>query len=109
MGKVAGTIGWRAALTKSVPLFVLAFLGVTIVNSIGLIPGTMRDLMLQASQLLIVAALVGIGLHTRISELRAIGVRPFVVGLTAAFGLALATLAAIMLSAKIWDGIFGGL
>jgi uncharacterized integral membrane protein (TIGR00698 family) len=109
MGKVAGSIGWRAALTKSVPLFVLAFLGVTIVNSIGLIPGTMRDLMLQASQLLIVAALVGIGLHTRISELRAIGVRPFVVGLTAAFGLALATLAAIMLSAKIWDGIFGGL
>jgi uncharacterized integral membrane protein (TIGR00698 family) len=108
-GKIRGSIGWHTALMKSVPNFVLAFLVVTLANSIGLIPTMGREIMLHVSQLLIVAALVGIGLHTRLSELQRIGMRPFVVGLTSALVLALATLAAAALTSRIWESVFRSL
>lgn len=103
----ATKLKWTVALVKSIPLFVVAFLGMALANSIGLVPGGLRTAMLQSSHLLILAALVGIGLQTRLAQVGTVGFRPFVVGLGAAVGLAAVALVATLLTRGIWIAVFG--
>lgn len=72
------------SLKTAVPGFVVGFLVMAILNSLGAFPSTMLDLIKTASNWLIVVALGGVGVETNLASLRTIGFRPFYAGLCAA-------------------------
>jgi len=87
-----GTAGslWQR-LKQSVPSFVIGFLGMCLLNTLGAVAWASqslgRDLTLDAqtaAKFLILVALAGVGLGTRIDAMRRIGLRPFWVGLATA-------------------------
>ena len=85
----AGSLGQR--LKQSVPPFVLAFLGMCVLNTLGCVAWAShqlgRDLVVDAqtaAKFLILVALAGVGLGTRFDAMRRIGLRPFWVGLATA-------------------------
>ncbi|HXL15603.1 MAG TPA: putative sulfate exporter family transporter, partial [Methylomirabilota bacterium] len=101
-------IGTR--IRQSIPLFVLGFLLVAGLNTVGVIAwlGSRlgRDLPhdLQAvSRFLILVALSGVGLSTRLGAMRKIGATPFLVGFATAATTALASYFLIR-----WLGPAGG-
>jgi uncharacterized membrane protein YadS len=114
-GRVAGTAGDAAAVPRtgssllararqSVPPFVLLFLAMAALNSLGafdrLADATGRPVpqMLQGSaRALVLVALAGVGLGARFSAMRAIGARPFYLGLATA--LVTSTLAFLLVRA----------
>lgn len=67
-------------IAKLVPWFLIGFLVVAIVNSLGLIPDGPRDVLVRVSVFLIAMALAGIGLSTDIPGLRSAGWRPLALG-----------------------------
>ena len=84
-----GSLGQR--IKQSVPVFVLGFLGMCLLNSIGVVAWAShalgRDLVADAqfaAKLLILVALAGVGVGTRLSAMRKIGLKPFVLGLATA-------------------------
>jgi len=96
--------GFGRRLKQSVPLFVLVFLGMAILNSFGvfesLSAATGRDLqndMKTASGFLILVALTGVGLGTRLASLRKIGLAPFYIGFATAAATSLTSLLLIRL------------
>lgn len=84
---------WLASARKAVPPFLLGFLALAFVNSAGFIPDALATSLTRVSQVLIVMALVGVGLTTRISALRQTGPAPFAMGLAVAVMLAVVSLA----------------
>lgn len=71
-------------LHQAVPLFVLGFVGMAVLNSLGAFPPAVRQGIQTASQFLIVCALAGVGLETYVGAMKKIGLRPFYAGLCAA-------------------------
>lgn len=85
----AGSLGQR--LKQSVPAFVLGFLGMCFLNTLGFVAWASqllgRNLIgdaQTAAKFLILVALAGVGLGTRFDAMRRIGLRPFWVGLATA-------------------------
>jgi uncharacterized integral membrane protein (TIGR00698 family) len=85
----AGSLGFR--LRQSVPPFVLGFLGMCLLNTLGVVALASRhlgrDLAVDAqtaARFLILVALAGVGLGTRLDAMRRIGLRPFWVSLATA-------------------------
>lgn len=99
-------VSWHRAVLASVPLFVIGFLIVAGLNSLGLIPNQGRGVLQEVSRLLLLGALVGIGLLTKVGDLRTVGLRPFVVGCGAAVGLAATTLALTTATRAVWIRVF---
>jgi len=83
---------WLRSARKAVPPFLLGFLGMALLNSAGLIPDDLADLFVRVSQVLIVMALVGVGLSTKLASLRQTGPAPFLMGLVVAVILAIVSL-----------------
>ena len=77
-----------ASSRKAVPPFLFGFLAMALLNSVGLIPADLADVLVAISQVFIVMALVGVGLSTRLASLRATGPIPFLMGLAVAVMLA---------------------
>jgi uncharacterized integral membrane protein (TIGR00698 family) len=99
-GTAAGSLARR--LKQSVPPFVLAFLGMCLLNTLGVVAWLSlqlgRDLTADAqtvARFLILTALAGVGLGTRLDAMRRIGLRPFWVGLATAITTATASYAII--------------
>jgi uncharacterized integral membrane protein (TIGR00698 family) len=67
-----------------VPAFVLGFLALALLNSVGLIGQEVSERARDASKLLVLVALAGVGLSTRMSAMRRTGLKPFLVGLVTA-------------------------
>lgn len=86
-------------IRTSVPAFVVGFLALAALNSVGLIPPAVADPLGQVSSWLILIALVGVGLGSDIAAVRRLGVRPAIAGLGTA-GL----VAALTLLVLIWLG-----
>ena len=84
---------WLSSAHKAVPTFLLGFLALALINSAGLIGDDLTTLLTRISQVLIVMALVGVGLTTKISALRQTGPAPFLMGLAVAVMLAIVSLA----------------
>jgi uncharacterized integral membrane protein (TIGR00698 family) len=94
------SVGQR--LRQSVPGFVLGFLGMCLLNTLGVIAwlgsAIGRDLVADAqtaAKFLILVALAGVGLGTRLDAMRRIGLPPFWVGLATALVTAGASYALI--------------
>jgi uncharacterized integral membrane protein (TIGR00698 family) len=85
-------------LWEQFPTFVLGFLGVALLASVGLIPPAQRALLGDASDWLFVLAFVGLGTEIRLGELRRAGAKPALIvfaALLAASSLSLAVLTAL--------------
>lgn len=101
----SGTPGsWAKRLGESVPVFVLGFLAMAVINSLGGIVWASRVLgrdlgpdLLYASRFLILVALAGVGLGTNVGAMRRTGTRPFLVGLVTVVLCSLASLGLIRL------------
>jgi len=85
-----GTGDWRTAVGRSLPGFVVGFLAIALLNTLGVLPTSARAVLLAGSRGLLLAALAAIGLSLRVADLRMTGWRPFLVGLGASVGLAAA-------------------
>lgn len=97
---------------KVVPLFVLGFLAMSLMRTIGVAAGffpqnaaqpgnliasaAFLNSLDEVSKFLILMALAGIGLGTNVSSIRTIGLKPFVVGLCVASILAVVSLSLIV-------------
>ena len=81
---------WKR-VQQSIPLFVIGFLIMAILHSIGALDAISRalgvnveTLMRDVSRVLILIALAGVGLSTRLDAMRRIGWKPFLLGLSLA-------------------------
>jgi uncharacterized integral membrane protein (TIGR00698 family) len=106
----ARRISLASRMRQSIPVFVLGFLLVALMNTLGAIAwlGTLahRDLphdLQDLSRFLILVALAGVGLSTKLSAMRKIGATPFLVGFATAATTALASYFLIR-----WLGPAGG-
>lgn len=88
----------RIRITQLVPLFIIGFLAMAILNSFGVFPPVFRQGINIVSQFLILMALAGVGLETDVSAMKKIGLRPFYAGLCAAVFMALVSLGLISLA-----------
>jgi uncharacterized integral membrane protein (TIGR00698 family) len=82
----------RLQWLKLVPLFVVGFVALAALNSLGLIPSPLLPPLNEASRALILVALVAVGLNTDVSRLREVGPRPLYVGFLAAAALSVVAL-----------------
>jgi uncharacterized integral membrane protein (TIGR00698 family) len=103
-------VGMWTRVRQSVPTFVLGFLLLALLNTVGVIAWVEsilgRDLSLDlqwTSRFLILVALAGVGLSTRVSAMRRIGATPFLVGFATAATTAIASYFLIR-----WLGPAGG-
>ena len=71
------------------PNFILGFLALIIINSLGLIPAGIGSVISPVSRFLILLALSGIGLGVDWTELKNVGGSPFIVGFLVAGSMAL--------------------
>lgn len=77
---------WKR-VQQSVPLFVIGFLAMAVLNSVGALAWASRALgadvvaaLRDVSRVLILVALAGVGLSTRVDAMRRIGWKPFLLG-----------------------------
>ena len=74
--------GKKVNILKIVPWFIGGFLALAIVNSVGLIPVEISNIMKTASKFLMVTALAAIGLGTSITDFKKAGLSPMFYGIT---------------------------
>ncbi len=84
------------SVRSAVPLFVLGFLALALLRSVGVITPSLAGLLDQGATTLILIALAAVGLNTRLSQMRSIGATPFFAGLATASVLAALSLTAIV-------------
>lgn len=82
---------------KAVPLFVLGFIALALLRTVGIIDTGLAALLDELARACILIALAGVGLSTRLREMRAIGPAPFYAGFGTSVLLAAVSLAAIAL------------
>ncbi|MEX2522055.1 MAG: putative sulfate exporter family transporter [Chloroflexota bacterium] len=88
----------RPRSVTRIPLFVVGFMAMAILNSLGLIPASAGMFINEASAALILAALIGVGLGTDLRQIRSVGAGPLYLGMGVA---ALVGAAALALSAML--------
>jgi uncharacterized integral membrane protein (TIGR00698 family) len=79
-------------ILKVFPLFVLGFILMAVLNSLGIFTAQVQGGLVDVSKFLILLALSGIGLGVDFTKIRSIGIRPFILGFTVEAGLALASI-----------------
>lgn len=94
----------RAGLRRAIPGFVLAFLAMAALRSVGVISAEVAATLSVAAGWAILVGLAGVGLTTRFGELRAVGPRPLLVGFGVAVVVGAVTLA-VILATGIADGL----
>lgn len=86
----------RSGALRAFPLFVLGFLFVALLRTVGLIDRSLLSPIDQVAGACILVALAAVGLSTRVAQLRTIGPRPFYVGFGTAVFVAVLSLTAIL-------------
>ena len=86
----------RSGALRAFPLFVLGFLFMALLRTIGLIDRSLAAPIDQVATACILVALSAVGLSTRVAQLRTIGPRPFYVGFGTAVLIAAVSLTAIV-------------
>ena len=85
----------RAGLRRAVPLFVLGFLALSALRSVGAIDAGLAASLETVARGLVLVALAAVGLNVRLEDLRQVGPKPLLVGLGAALAIGVATILAI--------------
>jgi len=86
----------QAGLRRAFPVFVLGFLALAAVRSVGLIDAGLASSFETVARALILVALAAVGLNVRLEDLREVGARPLLIGLGAALIIGAATILAIV-------------
>lgn len=89
----------RPGILKVTPPFVLGFLALAFLNSIGALPQGLSEALYEVARSLILLALVGLGLQTSLRQVRSVGTGP----LWAAISLVTA-LSVLALLLTLWSG-----
>lgn len=89
-------------LRQALPLFVLGFLGVALLNTLGAFDVVfggveLAELLAATGRFLVLIALAAVGLSTHVGPMREVGPRPLYLGLVGGVCLALASLGALTL------------
>jgi uncharacterized integral membrane protein (TIGR00698 family) len=93
----AGAAGdTRAGIRRALPLFVLGFLALSALRSVGAIDAGLAATLETAARALILVALAAVGLNVRLEDLREVGPRPLLIGLGAALLIGTVTILAIV-------------
>lgn len=74
--------GKKVNIIKIIPWFIGGFLALAVVNSAGLIPTEISEVMKSASKFLMVTALAAIGLGTSVNDFKKAGISPMLYGIT---------------------------
>lgn len=85
---------WRQ-IGKSFPWFILGFLAMALLNTLGLLGGALIAHLNVVAKFLITMAMVGVGLAVDYRQILALGSRPLLLGLFASVVIAVASLALI--------------
>ena len=85
----------RQGALKAFPLFVLGFLAMALVRTLGLVDAPTARWIDEGAKLCILVALAGVGLSTKLAQMRAVGATPFYLGFGTAALLAVVSLALI--------------
>ena len=88
-GQGDGAIRWR----EIIPWFILWFLIVAAINSLGLIPAAAQAPLQEVALFAITVALAGVGLGTELEKIRSAGLRPLVLGAVLWAAIAVSSLA----------------
>lgn len=67
-------------ITRIFPWFILGFIALAVVNSLGFIPAAMSSAMKEISKFLMIAALAAIGLNTGFKDMKRSGAAPMIHG-----------------------------
>lgn len=94
---ISGPMNLGAAVKKALPLFILGFLALAAINSIGLIPEWLSAGMKDVSKFLMVMALAAIGLNTSFEDMKKGGGRAMLHGFIISALVVLVALGAIYL------------
>ena len=89
----------RQGALKAFPLFVLGFLLLALLRTVGVIDAGTARLLDEVAKVCILVALAAVGLSTRVAQLRSVGATPFALGLGTATLLAVLSLVLIL----AWD------
>ncbi|MBA2718436.1 MAG: putative sulfate exporter family transporter [Chloroflexi bacterium] len=98
----------RAGLRRAVPLFVLGFLVLSALRSVGAIDAGLAASLEGVARALILVALAAVGLNVRLEDLRAVGPKPLLVGLGGAQIIGVATILAITMFSLANGLVVGG-
>lgn len=98
--KTAGGLSKKGQYSKAIPLFLFGFVAMAIIRTIGdaicPIPASQWQWLVQhineLGKFLVLIAMAGIGLNTRLMTMRRTGPKPFLVGLVASILLAIISL-----------------
>lgn len=93
----SGLASKQLKLTKIFPQFVLGFVAMALLNTLGVFPAPVVSAVNEVSSFLILMALAGVGLGTNLSQMRKTGLRPFYLGLFAASTVAVFSIVMITL------------
>ena len=74
--------GKKVNVLKIVPWFIVGFLALAILNSVGFIPAEVSGVMKTISKFLMVTALGAIGLSTSLLDFKKAGLKPMFYGIT---------------------------
>ena len=86
----------RRGIRRAVPLFVLGFLALAALRTLGVIDAAEASTLDVAARALILVALAAVGMSIRVGELQETSWRPFAVGLSVALAVGLGSLAVIL-------------
>lgn len=87
----------RPALTQIVPLFIVGFVLLVILNSTGILPEQLRTPIVTATPVLLTAAMAALGLGTSFTKLKQRGLRPLLLAFLASLYIATAGLLLVRL------------
>ncbi len=73
----------KISLKKAFPLFVLLFVGMAVLRTLGLFSPEVIKLLKTTSSFLIVVAIAGVGLNTSFASMKKVGLKSLYLGLTA--------------------------
>ncbi|TLS36749.1 YeiH family protein [Pseudalkalibacillus caeni] len=84
--------GTKASLKQAFPWFVIWFLLVSIINSVGLIPETVSASVTDIAKYIILMVMAAVGLQVNIKQLMKLGIKPLLTGLFASVSVAATSL-----------------
>ncbi|WP_254871069.1 YeiH family protein [Bacillus sp. Marseille-Q1617] len=85
-----------SSLKQAFPWFVLMFLGVSVLHTIGVIPDIIEDMLKSLSKFMIIMVMAAVGLQVRLKDLSKLGFKPLLTGLIASITIAVISILFIM-------------
>ncbi len=71
----------KAFSLSIIPWFILGFLAMSAINSLGIIPASVSQAFVNIAYILIAMAMAGLGLNVEIKTFKELGVKAFIAGL----------------------------